>query len=788
MSTARVRRDAGHQAGRIELPEKLVNIFDGPALYRCAFGGRGSGKSRGFATMAAVHGLRCAQANETGVILCAREFQNSLDESSMAEVKAAIETQAWLAAQYEVGEKYIRTRDGKIEFVFAGLRRNIESVKSTARIRLLWVDEAEPVSEVAWMKAIPTVREEGAEIWVSWNPERRQSATNKRFRINPPANSKLVELNWRDNPWFPSVLQQIRLEDKEKRPDQYEHIWEGAYASAHAGAYYSSHLAEAGRDGRIGGVMRDPLLPIKVFCDLGGSGNASDAFAMWGVQWVQREVRVLHYYEAISEPLATHIQWLRDNNLEKAEIYLPHDGATKDRIYDVSFESAFRQAGFKVEVIPNQGRGAARARIEAGRRIFPACWFNEATTESGREALAWYHERKSEDIRDVGLGPLHDWCLTADTEIITRDGIRMVSEMPQFGEVLTLCGWKPYHDPRITRRRAPLVAVEFSDGSTVRCTPEHMFLTENGWISAQSLQTGTPIQSGSIPSPSILTAVFTGFGRVTGICRAAARRCIEQHGRLRLGRSRRVATSTIATAIRSIICSPIWNAFQPAGILAMPDINGRLAFRPDSISARPLDRRRLSGMLLRKAGYGTADTPWLPKAGQSGSEKSGFAFSAALSLTPLFARTLINKFTAPAPARQRHTGLGRPRWSRHESIVPQWLPDDTSPATAPPAERGLMRWLPRPARKFIAAQNAKTSRSALKGGNTWLRVVRVRRLSETADVWCLTVPEYHHFALANGAISHNSSHGSDAFGLMAVAYEAPRGRPKQIRYPEMGFV
>jgi hypothetical protein len=99
-----------------------------------------------------------------------------------------------------------------------------------------------------------------------------------------------------------------------------------------------------------------------------------------------------------------------------------------------------------------------------------------------------------------------------------------------------------------------------------------------------------------------------------------------------------------------------------------------------------------------------------------------------------------------------------------------------------------MRWLPRPARKFIAAQNAKTSRSALKGGNTWLRVVRVRRLSETADVWCLTVPEYHHFALANGAISHNSSHGSDAFGLMAVAYEAPRGRPKQIRYPEMGFV
>jgi phage terminase large subunit len=409
MSTARARRGAGHQPGRIELPEKLVEVFDGPALYRCAFGGRGSAKSRSFAKMAAVHGLRCAQANETGVIVCGREFQNSLDESSMAEVKAAIESEPWLAAMYECGEKYIRTRDNKIDFAFVGLRRNIESVKSTARIRLLWVDEAEPVSETAWMKAIPTVREEGAEIWVTWNPERRQSATNKRFRLNPPANSKIAEVNWRDNPWFPSVLQQIRVEDKEKRPDQYEHVWEGAYASAHTGAYYSSHLAEAGREGRIGGVMRDPLLPIKVFCDLGGTGNKSDAFAMWAVQWVQREVRVLNYYEAISEPLATHIQWLRDNNLEKAEIYLPHDGATHDRIYDVSFESAFRVAGFKTEVVPNQGRGAARARVEAGRRIFPACWFNEATTESGREALAWYHERKSEDIRDVGLGPLHDW-------------------------------------------------------------------------------------------------------------------------------------------------------------------------------------------------------------------------------------------------------------------------------------------------------------------------------------------------------------------------------------------
>jgi phage terminase large subunit len=396
-------------AGQIQLPAKLVPVFSGEALYRGAYGGRGSAKSRSFAKMAAVHGLRCAMARESGVIVCGREFQNSLDESSMAEVKQAIESEPWLAANYEIGEKYIRTRDGRIDFSFVGLRRNIESVKSTARIRLLWVDEAEPVSEVAWMKAIPTVREENAEIWVTWNPERRASATNKRFRENPPDNSQIVEVNWRDNPWFPGVLEQIRAEDEEKRPEQYPHIWEGDYATAHAGAYYAAALSEAAREGRIGHVTRDPLMAVRAYVDIGGTGARSDAYSCWICQFVGREIRVLDYEEAVGQPLSFHVDWLRERGWGKAQVFLPHDGATHDRVFDVSFESAFRSAGFNVEVIPNQGRGAARARIEAARRMFPSVWFNAETTEPGRDALGWYHERRSEDVRDVGLGPEHDW-------------------------------------------------------------------------------------------------------------------------------------------------------------------------------------------------------------------------------------------------------------------------------------------------------------------------------------------------------------------------------------------
>ena len=90
------------------------------------------------------------------------------------------------------------------------------------------------------------------------------------------------------------------------------------------------------------------------------------------------------------------------------QIWLPHDGHTADTVFAVTPASALQQAGYAVTVIPNQGRGAAMKRVEAARRLFPSIWFNADTTESGREALGWYHEKRNED-RDIGLGPEHDW-------------------------------------------------------------------------------------------------------------------------------------------------------------------------------------------------------------------------------------------------------------------------------------------------------------------------------------------------------------------------------------------
>ncbi|SSJ61249.1 phage terminase [Klebsiella pneumoniae] len=215
---------------RIEIPPKLIPVFEGDYRYRCSHGGRGSAKTRTFALMTAIRGYMAAMNGQSGVILCAREYMNSLEESSMEEVKQAIRSVPWLNDFYELGEKYIRTKCRSVNYVFAGLRHNLDSIKSKARILIAWVDEAESVSEIAWTKLTPTVREAGSEIWVTWNPERDGSATDKRFRKNPPDNSVVVEMNYGDNPWFPSVLEEERLSDQERLDSAtYAWIWEGAY-------------------------------------------------------------------------------------------------------------------------------------------------------------------------------------------------------------------------------------------------------------------------------------------------------------------------------------------------------------------------------------------------------------------------------------------------------------------------------------------------------------------------------------------------------------------------------
>lgn len=215
------------KTAKIEIPPKLIPLFNKPRgelRYRGAYGGRGSAKSMNFALMAAVMGYA-----EPLRILCTREFQVSIKESFHAELKKAINMYPWLKEGYDIGVDYLRGHNGT-EFIFKGLRRNISSVKSMSDIDICIVEEAEDVPESSWIELVPTIRKPGSEIWPVWNPRDPTSPVDKRFRQNTPARSMIVEMNWRDNPWFPVELEEERQQAQQIfDPKMYNHIWEGAY-------------------------------------------------------------------------------------------------------------------------------------------------------------------------------------------------------------------------------------------------------------------------------------------------------------------------------------------------------------------------------------------------------------------------------------------------------------------------------------------------------------------------------------------------------------------------------
>ena len=260
----------------IQIPPKLIDVFTGDARYRGAYGGRGSGKTQNFALMTAVRGYIFGKAGISGGILCGREYMNSLEDSSLEEIKQAIRLYPFLATYYEIGDKYVRSKDRLIEYKFAGLRNNLDSIKSKARILIAWIDEAESVSEVAWQKLLPTVRSDNSEVWVTWNPEREGSPTDDRFRQHPPEGSKIVQLNYSDNPWFPKVLDEERNNDRRRLDDAtYAWIWDGAYRQNSAAQIFADKYEV--RDFEAGSKWDGPYQGI----DFGFSQDPTAAIRCW---------------------------------------------------------------------------------------------------------------------------------------------------------------------------------------------------------------------------------------------------------------------------------------------------------------------------------------------------------------------------------------------------------------------------------------------------------------------------------------------------------------------------
>jgi phage terminase large subunit len=377
-----------------------------PSRYKGAWGGRGSGKSRFFAGLLVEEHLRF-QGHRS---VCIREVQKSLKQSAKKLIEDTLQAYNLGEAQgFKVFREVIETPgDGLI--IFQGMQdHTADSVKSLEGFDRAWVEEAQSLSDRSLSLLRPTIRAENSELWFSWNPSRPTDPIDQLLRgAVAPSGAAVVRANWSDNPWFPSVLEQERMDCLANQPERYGHIWEGEYSTVLEGAYYARHLTDAQLQGRIGFVPRDPLMKIYAFWDIGGTSSKSDATSIWIGQFVGPEVRILNYYEAVGQPFEAHVNWLRANGYEDCICVLPHDGRKHDQVYAVTPMGYLGEAGFAVEIVKNQGAGAALQRIDAARRLFPAMRFNETTTQGGRDALGWYHEKRDE-TRGIGLGPEHDF-------------------------------------------------------------------------------------------------------------------------------------------------------------------------------------------------------------------------------------------------------------------------------------------------------------------------------------------------------------------------------------------
>jgi phage terminase large subunit len=397
----------------IETPRAFVPLLQ-PARYKGVHGGRGSGKSHFFAEKMIEDCL--AEPGESGGVgmraVCIREVQKDLAQSSKMLIEAKLSKFGITEADgFKVFREQIQTPgDGLI--IFKGMQDyTADSIKSLEGFKRAWWEEAQSATSHSLNLLGPTIRAPGSEKWFSWNPRRQTDAIDVLLRgPELPTGAVVVRANWDQNPWFTAELEQERLDCLRIQPEQYDHIWNGGYATVLAGAYFAKALELARQQGRISRVAADPLLSIGLYCDIGGTGAKADSFVIWAVQFVGREIRVLDYYEAQGQPLGSHLDWMRTNGYtpQRCRVVLPHDGDTQDKVHDVSYRSAFEGAGFTVQVIPNQGRGAAKQRIEAVRSLFGAMWFNEATTGPGVSALGWYHEKRH-PVLLTGLGPEHDW-------------------------------------------------------------------------------------------------------------------------------------------------------------------------------------------------------------------------------------------------------------------------------------------------------------------------------------------------------------------------------------------
>ena len=402
---------------QVDFPEKLHFLLTEKKRYKGAKGGRGSAKSWSFARALLIKG-----SSSKLRILCTREVQKSIKQSVHKLLKDQIEALS-LSGFYQVLENEIRGINGT-EFSFSGLSdQTVDSIKSFEGCDIVWVEEAQSVSKRSWSVLIPTIRKDGSEIWLSFNPELETDETYSRFITNPPDDAIVVNMNYTDNPWFPDVLEKERLHAKATLPkSEYENIWEGKCMPAVAGAIYFEQVAKAEAEGRICNVPYNPLLKVQVVFDLGWNDAMS-------ISLVQKNVSALSIIENIEDSHKTldyYSAELKKKGYNWGKVYLPHDGRHKDFKTGKSAEDIMKALGWDVAITPNM---SVEDGIRLTRMSFGQFYIDKTNAARIVQCAKRYRRSINAQTNEPGA-PFHDeWSHGADSlRYISVNAEKMTNE------------------------------------------------------------------------------------------------------------------------------------------------------------------------------------------------------------------------------------------------------------------------------------------------------------------------------------------------------------------------
>lgn len=382
------------ESSTAHFPSKLRFLFK-PSRYKVVYGGRGGAKSWGIA-----RALLLLSLSKKMRILCAREFQNSIEDSVHKLLSAQIK-ELGLEDRFTIQNATI-IAENQSEFIFKGLKHNISSIKSFEDVQICWIEEAQTVSKTSWDVLIPTIRSEGSEIWISFNPSLETDATYERFVMNPPASAFVQKIGWKDNKWFPEVLRQ-EMEDLRARDfDSYLNVWEGHCRVTLDGAVYAKEIRKATEEGRITKVPYDQTVGVQTFWDLG----FSDATAIFFVQRIGFEYHFIDFMEFRQTTINSIIQALQTKGYTYDTDFLPHDAQAKTLAANgKSIEQLLRAQGRKVRIVPKLSLVDG---INAARTLFGRFYFDEAKCSEGIQRLRHYRFDVDEDTGTFSKIPLHD--------------------------------------------------------------------------------------------------------------------------------------------------------------------------------------------------------------------------------------------------------------------------------------------------------------------------------------------------------------------------------------------